>query len=311
LLAPLAALLLVTASSSALAPEAALEPGPPLAHIKQPISGMAPLGDSAFVLVFDRKADKADERLEVIHLRDGADPLVHTLPLLTGPPQAANDLESIAPVPGTTDRFFVLESGGYNTQRRLFQIQITGNATEGYNSRVEFGPLELKAANLDNVESMLAVAHDAEFQIIVADRSKHDEGAKDARFQLVSFVIPKDLSSATLPVTLTTSVVLPESYTGSWRICSDMTVDFSGNLYVAVALDPDKDDGPFASRIYSVGKLRAGKFVPATKSTEIARLKANKVEALCAQGSTLWLASDDEDLGGSIFRMALPQPVKQ
>lgn len=127
------------------------------------ISGLARLSDRIYVVVLDTKgksvASPLTDRLGAITIDSQGTVAYTPISLAVSRQDLPQDLEAITPVPGFTDRFYILESGGNGSARRLFTCTITAGIQGSYAATLVGPPLNLRShtATLSNVESLLAV----------------------------------------------------------------------------------------------------------------------------------------------------------
>jgi hypothetical protein len=94
------------------------------------------------------------------------------------------------------------------------------------------------------------------------------------------------------------------------RQISDIKIDASGNIYIASALDPNQNNGPFKSSVWKIGKVELDQtnlpqITLAQNNNAIAEIDGFKVESLALRPSVkkepeIFIGTDDENYGGAI-----------
>jgi hypothetical protein len=204
-----------------------------------------------------------------------------TVAELAWPGTAPQDLESIAAVPGTANRYVACTSaracsvidiaGTSLTVRRTFTLPGSGS----------------------NYEALAFTTVSGKSVALWAQR-----GSPTAAGKLRAAFV--NLSTWTFGPVASASVRVPWP-TGAIRHVSDAAV-VNGRIIVSSATDPG-DNGPFDSAVYDVGALGRNSTRPTlTVQTpkELGRFPGHKIEGIsCATGAYL-LGTDDEKAGGSV-----------
>jgi hypothetical protein len=206
---------------------------------------------------------------------------------LSWPGTAPQDLESVAAVPGTANRYVACTSaracsvfdiaGSTITVRRTFTLPVGGSQNE--------------ALTFTTAAGGATVA-------LWADR-----GSPTAPGKLHAATV--DLGAWTFGKAVTLKVTVPWP-TGAVRHVTDAAV-VAGHVIVASATDPGAN-GPFNSAVYDVATLgQSGTRITLTghSPTELGRFPGHKIEGLsCAAGADL-LGTDDEKAGGSVASLEI------
>lgn len=204
---------------------------------------------------------------------------------LSWPGTAPQDLEALAAVPGTPNRYVACTSaracsvidlaGTSVTVRRTFTLPVGGKQNES---------LALTTTTAGTPVALWA-----------------DRGSPTAPGKLHAAFV--DLTTWTFGRVATAKVTVPWP-TGPIRHITDAAV-VGGHIIVSSATDPGTS-GPFNAAVYDVGTLgqtstRATLTVHAP--TELGRYAGHKVEGItCATGTDV-LGTDDEKAGGSVAQV--------
>ena len=240
------------------------------------ISGLAP-APSGWVIARDNKV-AGQSRIALVS------PALQVTEL-SWPGTAPNDLEALAPVPGTPNRYVACTSarvcsvidiaGTTVTVRRTFTLPVGGKQNES----LAFGTT--------SAGTMVA---------LWADR-----GSPTAPGKLHAAFV--DLSTWTFGTVATAKVSVPWP-TGPIRHITDAAL-VNGHIIVTSATDPGTS-GPFDSAAYDVGTLGQTS-TKATLSvhspTELGRFPGHKIEGLTCVSATDLLGTDDEKAGGSVAQV--------
>lgn len=278
-------------------------------------SGMTDYSDNAVLVVSDTKANSRAFRVGIYAMDERGNRLqpVNFANWGTAGTTPASDLEAVCRVPGTSDQFFVAESGYYKGESgRIFRVRISCHNSEGWIGEVvsSFNPFPAptsgSTASARQIEGMDAVALGQNCLFVLGLRG-------DAQ-------TPSTLQFATLDAQgnfqLTQSYPLDlRSFIPNCRSCTELklvpTSSGTFDVIVTAATDPG-DNGPFTSTICKVGVVKVqGSQYKYTSSAplELYRLDGLKVESFTftpkyVENSTFSVGTDDESYG-SIFR-ALP-----
>ncbi|SDI53841.1 hypothetical protein SAMN04488540_10231 [Ferrimonas sediminum] len=277
-------------------------------------SGMAPLNDSAFVVVLDRKSYAEGERLGIVRMTPSSG--YEYRPVLIeewrSPDGQASDLESLCALPGRDGEFLLAESGTWQGRYgRVFHVRLQGERAEvmavyPLPRRVDSAP----GVDGDNVEGMVCLASDQGFKVIIAERggsSHYPQG----ELRLGEFA-PRSgrLEWQDEPLM---QVTAPGPRRPGRRAISDLHLGADGTLW-ASATDDGGDAGPFRSMIYAVAQLNpapAGPLLrPVLKRGKGWIIDGFKVEALSGPvsgvaDSVMSFATEDEHYPG-VWRPLLP-----
>jgi hypothetical protein len=200
------------------------------------------------------------------------------------PGTAPQDVESLAAVPGTPDRYVACTSA-----RLCSVIDIAGTTVSVRRT------FTLPGSGTTN-ESIVLTSVTGRSVALWADR-----GSATAPGKLHAAFV--DLTTWTFGQVATVNVRVPWP-TGPIRHVSDAAV-VGGRVVVSSATDPGAG-GPFDSAVYDVatlGRTSARATLTAHAPTELGRFPGHKIEGLvCATGLDL-LGTDDEKAGGSVAQV--------
>lgn len=276
------------------------------------ISGMAKLGDYAYLTVHDVKVtkDPASEgpRVGLLTLTPEGGAAHEAVEvdwsgLKGGRP---NDLEAICAVEGQPGEFVAVESSYVGDDfARIIRLKATlegGKAVVAPLGCVRFLPTLPDGAEFDNIEGAQTFTRDGVAYLLLAKRGKNEKKARliwgVLNWEKPVFKVTEDYKVWTPFKDLT----VPEDK----RYASDLLIR-EGRIYIVSCNDPG-NDGPFTSVVYHVGAIRTdGQLIHLIDSgqTEIVRYEGHKVEALAAapgDGTGWWVAAtDDEKYQGTVF----------
>lgn len=242
--------------------------------ITRGISGLAP-APSGWVIARDNKSS-GQNRISLLS------PGLDVTPL-DWPGTDPKDLESLARVPGTSNRYVTCTSA-----RKCKVFDLSGSTiTVRHSFTLPVGGSENEALALTRMPNGSTVA-------LWADR-----GSGSTPGKLHAAVL--HLSTWKFGKSTTASVSVPWP-TGPVRHVSDAAVT-DGHIVVTSASDPG-NNGPFDSAVYDVGTLSLSKSrvkLALHTPTQLGRFPGHKVEGLaCAASGPDLLGSDDENLGGAV-----------
>jgi hypothetical protein len=263
------------------------------------ISGLAFVGNGDLLAVHDVKRGSDGARVSRVHLPD-TEAALHTeaVAVEAGESQwPGTDLESIAPVPGTS-LVLIAESGGGRRvgerAARIFLAEYRGGQLFILDEADWPVPVE-------NVEGTAVASAAGNLVFLFAERAEGNQSTKlrwatlsvqpltFGRFREATFVVRAAKESNIRPV-------------------SAIDIDAEGIVYAASATDPG-DDGPFRSIVWQIGRLHADEHRQPVLSLEspprrLATVDGLKVEGLAVRriaGKTqIVIGSDDEAYGGVV-----------
>lgn len=273
------------------------------------VSGLAGIGGERFLAVHDAKypEEAGFPRISVLEIPSGLDGIRWTALDVAFPDQPASDLESVARIPGGTDRFLVAEStedaGVKPFSNRIFVLAMTGAGA----AVVDHAVWPVPTTNVEGIA--VAEAGDSGLLFLFAERAD-GERATEIRFADVS------LAPLRFGEFRSAGWFASPSPTGpAARPVAALEVDALGSVYVASAEDPDQDGGPFRSAVYRIGRIvrDSGAVELDAAPTLIGTLDGLKVESLAARqrpdGTVeIWVGVDDEYYGGTM-RPLLPRAI--
>ena len=262
------------------------------------LSGLVWLKEDSFLAVHDSKSlDPQQPRVSLITLPQSSKglewrPLTINWQTVDG---VAMDLESITPIPETN--FFILaESSNYQKHRgRLFLMRFE-------NSTLKPIAITNWPQNIINIEAIATTKLNNQFYFFYAERGADQPSTNICwtTLSLESFEMGK-----CHPTQFRTLDPTPHI-----RQISDMAIDASGNIYIASAFDPNKDNGPFKSSVWKIGNVELEQtnlpqinLIP--ENHAIAEIDGFKVESLALRPSQnkepeIFIGTDDENYGGAI-----------
>jgi len=238
------------------------------------ISGLAP-AQSGWVIARDNKSSGQNR---IALLSPGLD-----VTQLNWPGTDPQDLESLARVPRTTNRYITCTSA-----RKCKVFDLNGSTITVRRS------LTLPVGGSENEALALVRMPNGSTVAVWADRGS---GATPGKLHAAVL----KLSTWKFGRSTTANVSVPWP-TGPVRHVSDAAV-VDGHIIVTSASDPG-NNGPFNSAVYDVGTLSLSQSRVSFNlhtPTELGRFPGHKIEGLaCASNVADLVGSDDENLGGSV-----------
>ena len=282
-----------------------LRTAPPVGAALPDISGMAWMGGDRFLAVHDRKQGGDSDRPHISLLRPAA---VRgrwerqALPVRwPGPQGPGHDLESVARIPDRQELLLVESGDDGGDLRRIFHARL---GTQG---------LELVGSlpwphRVLNVEGSAVARVDDRLIFLYAERA---HGRSTTRIRWADLQLE--------PLRLGSFREVPFTSPGPEgphrRPITALEVDRDGQVYVASAIDPGSDDGPFRSMVWRIGRIRVSspngpQLVLDPTPTRLVHLKRSKVEALAIRETEvgtpeLVVGVDNETSGGKIRQLPL------
>lgn len=266
------------------------------------VSGMAvvegaPVSrDSADVVVVRDNKRAGEDRVVTVRLRPGKKPVTKALKW-QGPLPA--DLEALDAVPGRKNHYIAVASEG-----TAYHFVVAGDTATVRGRPV---PLPGKLTG-DNYESFAVSRHPSgKLFAVWATRGKSEEMSvvRAAAMTLGRTSLRIGMPADTQPF------AVPFPNEDEVRHISDLKVLPDGTLLVSSASDPNTDDGPFSSAVYSAGKLslnrsnqpvlrlkKEGSLTPLSRFT---KQDDRKIEAVAhlPNKQEIW-GTDDENHGGAV-----------
>ena len=272
------------------------------------LSGLVWLQDDQFLAVHDSKSrDKNKPRVSLINLPQSSggvtwQPFKIEWESVGG---VAMDLESITKIP-ETNLFILAESSNYKKHRgRLFLMQFEDSTLK---------PIAITnwPENIDNIEGIAVTKINDQFYFFYAERGA-DQPSTHICWTTLSLE-PFEIGKCHK-----TQFSTPDP-TPHIRQISDLTIDTLGNIYIASALDPNQNNGPFKSSVWKIGKVELDQTnLPqiklVQKNNAIAEIDGFKVESLALRPSQnqepeIFIGTDDENYGG-VIRLLPPIDIRQ
>lgn len=271
-------------------------------------SGLAWLEGDAFLTVHDAKipAESARPRVGVATLSRTLEG-IRWRPLEVSWPTGAgmsHDLESIARIPGTTT-YLLFESGDDGSEyRRIYVAEAAG------------GEVRIREAAewpvpITNVEGSAVARLGSGYLFLYAERA-HGSGTTQIAYA------PLSLNPLAFGSFDSVTFQSPDPEGPGARPVSALEVDSRGRLYVASALDLDRDDGPFRSVVWEAGRVVADeagtpRIVLLPTPRRLATLDGLKVESIAVRehpsGDVEVFAGTDDENNGGVIR-PLPHHVR-
>jgi hypothetical protein len=262
------------------------------------LSGLAWIKEDSFLAVHDSKSlDPNQPRISLINLPQSSKGIEwQTLKIdwetVGG---ISMDLESITNIP-ETNLFILAESSHYKKHRgRLFLMKFE-------NSTLKPIAVTNWPQNIINIEAIATTKINNQTYFFYAERGADQPSTNICwtTLSLEPFTIGK-----CHPTQFSTADPTPHI-----RQISDIEIDASGNIYIASALDPNQDNGPFKSSVWKIGQVELDQtnlpqITLAQNNNAIAEIDGFKVESLALRPSQnqepeIFIGTDDENYGGVI-----------
>ncbi|HYP29701.1 MAG TPA: hypothetical protein VE262_23515 [Blastocatellia bacterium] len=274
------------------------------------LSGLAWVEGDTFLAVHDAKnpEENASPRLSLLRLPRSLEGITW-LPVQVDWPQPlglSSDLESLARIPGTQS-YLLIESGEGLHQnrryRRVFLLDVAGG-------RAVVRSFTELPESVNNIEGA-AVARFRDTLVFLYSERAEALRSTDIFYSRLNLE-PLGLG----PVGKAS--FRPQDFTGPGiRLVSAIEIDGRGNIYVASALDPGNDNGPFTSVIRRIGRVTLDlwgrvRLTLSPRPGRLATLDGFKVESLALREQTgrpleIFAGMDDENYGGTMRRV-VPAP---
>jgi hypothetical protein len=263
------------------------------------ISGLAWISGDQFLAVHDAKASEDRARVSLVELpASSTGPTRQTLEVSwPGSHGFSNDLESAARIPSTS-LFLLLESGSGRQigprSRRIFLAELEG-------PRLEILDVANWPVLVKNVEGAAVARVGEQLIFLFAERA---EGQPSTLLRWASLMVQPLAFGSFQEVTFTS----PDPTGPHARPVSAIEIDETGRIYVASAVDPGNNNGPFRSVIWRIGRMDAdGSGKPRAildeRPQRLASLDGVKVEGLTVRENNggnpdIFFGTDDENYGG-------------
>lgn len=262
------------------------------------VSGLAWVEGDTFLVVHDAKTPDEDDRprVSLVELTPDAAPVWTPLSVdwpVDGPP--SHDLESIARVPGTSTYLLAESGNGGSAHRRIFVVNLDVQRLT-IREAVEW------PVPVHDVEGTAVVRRGDALYFVFAERAHGDAGTQ-------IFWAPLWLDPLRLGAADSVRFSNPMGEREDARSVAALEIDDRGRVWVASTYDPGRDQGPFRSAIWGVGRftVRPGgeRTVRLHEQPElVATLDGMKVEGFTLDGDgALVVGTDDEDFGGVLRRL--------
>ena len=265
------------------------------------ISGLSWIEGNLFVAVHDAKNSPAEKdlpRLTLVRVpAAGTEGITfnHVDLEFPGADGASSDLESVCSFPGRKD-FLLVESGFYEGKYgRIFHANIENDSVHIV-SYIKW-PFEV-----DNVEATEICQVGDKMIFLYAERA---EGKPSTQLRWAE-ISTSPLSFGEFQEKTYTAV---DPKGPGCRPIVALDVDENGFIYIASAFDSNKDDGPFRSAVWQIGRIYENpEGTPGIElglNKRIANLGKQKVESIAIRNSEadsieIFIGTDDENFGGVI-----------
>ena len=263
------------------------------------ISGLAWISGDQFLAVHDTKESANRPRVTLVQLPGSSTGLIRQPLEVSWPePQGlSSDLESVARIPGT--RLILLAESGSATRNGtpLRRIFLAGQR-EG---RLEILDVVDWPVRVKNVEGAAVARVGEQLIFLFAERA---EGQPITPLRWSPLTVRPLAFGAFQEVTFSA----PDSTGPHARPVSAIEIDKTGRIYVASAVDPGDDNGPFRSVIWRIGRMEADgsgrpRVILDDRPQRLASLDGLKVEGLALREETdgnisVFFGTDDENYGG-------------
>jgi hypothetical protein len=262
------------------------------------ISGFAWISGDRFLAVHDGK-NPEDPRVSLVELPPSSTGLTRQTMEVSWPEAhgLSSDLESAARIPGTP--FILLaESGSAKRNGALLQRIFL---VENRDRRLEILDVVDWPVLVKNVEGAAVARVGEQLIFLFAERA---EGQPSTLLCWASLTLRPLAFGSFQEVTFTS----PDPTGPHARPVSAIEIDEAGRIYVASAVDPGDDNGPFRSVIWRIGHMEADgsggpRVILDERPQRLASLDGVKVEGLAlredADGDpSIFFGTDDENYGG-------------
>jgi len=231
------------------------------ASIAMAYSGMAKVGDNAYLIVHDVKSDEKGNRLGLLTLGKDKSPKYTKVIIKNWKHSdgAASDLESICKLPGKTDEFLIAESGYWNEKfGRIFHIRLKKKRKQAIVLNIFHLPKIIGSSEKidgDNFEGMTCFQKQQSIYVVLGERG----GSATYRDSFLRIGI-LDLNNNSLSWEKFKNTPIKISAPGKWNDArkmhsiSDLYTDNNGIVWSVATQDPG-DQGPFRSIIYQAATV--------------------------------------------------------
>lgn len=276
------------------------------------LSGIAWIDGDAFFTVHDAKfpAETAAPRASLLSLPSQLGGTVITLLNVTWPQgeSPGSDLECVARIPDVIQnqdiiRFLIAESGDDDDgPKRIFLSELHNDRRLVTNNTVPW-PIDIH-----NVEGCAVTAVDNELIFIFAERA---QGSLTTNIYWATML----LNPLRFGPVNSLEYRVPSEQQAGLRPVTALEIDDTGNIFIASAIDPDNDAGPFTSEVWLAGRISPDQYGSPISLLDpperLASVDGLKVEGLATRpanngsGTEVVIGTDDEFSGG-VLRI-LPQ----
>jgi hypothetical protein len=275
-------------------------PGAPKSTAALPdISGLAWVSGDRFLAVHDAKAFEDRPRVSLVELPASSTGVTRQILEVSWLESQglSNDLESGARIPGTS--LFLLGESGSGRQigprsRRIFLAELEGPRLKILD--VVDWPVRVK-----NVEGAAVARVGEQLIFLFAERA---EGQPSTLLRWATLTVQPLAFGSFQEVMFT-----PSDPRGPHaRPVSAIEIDEAGRIYVASAVDPGDNNGPFRSVIWRIGQMEADgsgepRVILDKQPQRLASLDGVKVEGLAVRENhggnpDIFFGTDDENYGG-------------
>ncbi|MFO1128208.1 MAG: hypothetical protein U1E66_07260 [Rhodospirillales bacterium] len=271
------------------------------------LSGLAWVEGDQFLAVHDAKGHSGQPRVSLLDLPKTMGEGLRHRPVeivwpATGP---AGDLEAIAGIPGTS-LYLLVESGSASRAGTPLQRIFLADYRDRQLRVTETVDWPVPVENVEGV----AVARSGDQQVFLFAERAEGRGATALRWAPLALQ-PLGFGSFQEVV-----VTIPDPAGAHARPVSAIEIDSQGTIFIASAIDPGKDEGPFRSVIWRIGKIEAApsggaKVIVDNPPGMVATIDGLKVEAVAIRETAgrepeIFFGTDDENYGGIVRRVPGP-----
>lgn len=228
----------------------------------QPIgfSGMEKIGDSKFLVVYDKKNFQDGDRLAILKVneKDGFSLKKIEIKNWKHKDGRANDLESVCSVPGKKNEFLLVESGYWEGDfGRIFHAKLEDDKLKIKNtySLPSISPGGKNNPEGDNFEGVVCLKHKDDLFILLGERGgtiRNPNGL--LRIGILNKAQDKIDWKTYQENPIVVKAPKQKKDDRAIRSITDLHINKDGVIYASAAIDAG-DMGPFSSFVYEVGQL--------------------------------------------------------
>lgn len=274
------------------------------------LSGLAWVDGDNFIAVHDAKTDAAEmlkPRIAQLDLPKDLSGIAHTDRNLTFNGATPNDLESIAKIPGSNE-YLLVESGDSMHDPAVQRI---------FKAKLKNGQLKIVSqtqwpVKITNVEATAVAKLGNTFVFVFAERADNKPSTELSWIALN----PDTMKFAKHVDRITFKSPDTDRFN---RVMVGLDIDQQGTIYSVSAFDaesaglPNPDNGPYASGVYEIGKIKLENKKPTVElypqPTEQALVNGFKIESIAVRNENdsdrrqIFIGTDDENYGGTLRQL--------